>query len=382
MLRVGIVAGEPSGDLLGADLMRAIRARRQDVHFEGVAGPRMIAQGCKTLCPMDRLTVVGLLEALRHVPGLLALRRRLRTHFTSNPPDVFVGIDAPDFNLTLERQLRAVGIPVAHYVSPTVWAWRSYRTRKIGRSANLVLTLFPFESAFLADRGVAARFTGHPLFDNVPLHVDASGARRTLGLAAGEELVALLPGSRASEARQLAETFLQAALRLREQRPGVRFIVPLVSAPVAEIVTQALRRVGSEEVFELFEGRSHEVLAAADVVLTASGTATLEAMLFKRPMVVAYRLSALGHALVKTMLRIPHVSLPNLLAERELVPEFLQDRVTPENLAGALLRWLEDSAATATLVAEFTALHRRLSGRAAGECAAEAVLSLVQRRAV
>ncbi|ROR32227.1 lipid-A-disaccharide synthase [Inmirania thermothiophila] len=378
-MRIGIVAGEASGDLLAAGLMRALAERLPGVRFEGVAGPLMREAGCEALADAEELGLIGLAEVVRHLPRLLRLRRRLARHFLARPPALFIGVDAPDFNLGLEARLRAAGIPTVHYVSPTVWAWRRGRVRRIAAAVDLMLTLFPFEARFYEAHGVSVRFVGHPLADRVPLVPDRLAARRRLGLAAEGELVALLPGSRPSEVRSLAGPFLDALRWCAARRPGLRAAVPLASAATRALFEEARRLRGAGLALTLVEGRSREVMEAADVVLTASGTATLEALLLKRPMVVAYRLSRASYWLVRRLMEVPHFSLPNLLAGRALVPELAQEAVTGERLGRALLAYLEDPEAGARLQETFAEIHYALRC-GADERAAEAVASLLAAR--
>lgn len=377
-LRVAIVAGETSGDLLGAGLMRAIRAQHADVQFEGIAGPEMAAEGCEAYYPAERLALLGLVEVLGHLPEVLKIRRDLARRLRDSPPDVFVGIDAPDFNLPLEARLRKAGIRTVHYVSPTVWAWRSYRVHKVARAVDLMLTVFPFETDFYRAHHVPVRFVGHPLADLVPLVSDRLEARRKLGLAASAQIVALLPGSRSSELRYLGERFLATARWCHRQRPGLRFVAPMASPRTRALFEGFLR---NDEVLPLtlVDGRSREVMEAADVVLTASGTATLEAMLLKRPMVVAYRMAFVTQWLMRRLLKVPHFSLPNLLAGREIVKEFFQDEVTPERLGPAVLSFLDDPASAHALQEVFAEIHYALRKNANRE-AASAVLELAQRQ--
>ncbi len=377
-LRIGIVAGEVSGDLIGEGLIDAIRKRVPGAEFEGIAGPRMAARGCKALYPMERLSVMGLVEVLGRYRELRAARARIAEHFIADPPDVFVGIDAPDFNLGLETRLRAAGVPTVHYVSPTVWAWRRGRLSTIARAVDLMLTLFPFEEDFYREHHVAVRYVGHHLADAIPEHSDARAARAALGLPEEGELVALLPGSRESELGRLADLFVEAAHWCAERRPGLRFAAPFASAATRARFEAALaRRPGLK--CHLFDGRSREVMAAADAVLLASGTAALEAMLLKRPMVVAYRLAPLSYWLIQRMMYIDRYSLPNLLAGETLVPELVQDAATPPALGAAVLDLLASPDRVRQLQARFTALHRTLR-RDANERAAEAVLELVAAR--
>jgi lipid-A-disaccharide synthase len=375
MLRIGLVAGEASGDLLGAGLMRAIRARRPDAVFEGVPGPRMAAEGCAALYPMERLSVMGIAEVFGRLRELHRMRASLARHFISHPPAVFVGIDAPEFNLGLEARLKAHGVRTVHYVSPQVWAWRRRRVHKIARSADLMLTLFPFEAPLFVEQGMAVSFVGHPLADQIPLEVSTAEARLTLGLPREARVIALLPGSRKSEVGRLADAFLGAARWCLERRPDLHFVVPLVNGKIRRLFESFLPRFPGLPI-DLFDGQSRTVIAAADVVLLASGTATLEAMLIKRPMVVAYRLSASSYWLARKMVYIERYAMPNLLAGEALVPEFIQDAVRPETLGPALLAYLDQPEKVAHLRSRFSALHTLLR-RQADDRAAEAVLGLI-----
>ncbi len=376
-LRVGLIAGEASGDQLGAGLIRAIAARRPDAEFAGVGGRGMAAAGQELWWPAETLSVMGLAEVIRHLPGLLRLRRRLRDRFLAWRPDVIVGIDSPEFNLGLERMLRRRGVPTAHYVSPSIWAWRPRRLKNIRRSADAVLCLFPFETAAYLGAGVRADFVGHPLADRLPMRPDRASARRELGLGADETVVALLPGSRTSELRYLGEDFAGAARWLSARRPELRFIAPMASETLAGQFAAQLESCAPGVTVRLVRGGSHTVMAAADVALLASGTAALEACLIKRPMVVAYRVAPLTRWLLQAfrMLNIDRFALPNLLAGRDLVPEILQDRVNPEALGTAVLHWLDDAGAREALTQEFEGIHERLR-QGADERAARAVLSL------
>ncbi|MEQ6342639.1 MAG: lipid-A-disaccharide synthase [Gammaproteobacteria bacterium] len=376
MIRIGIVAGEASGDLLGAGLIRAIKARFPDAVIEGIAGPAMIAQGATALYPLERLSVMGIVEVLGRFRELHAMRASLLRHFLENPPDVFVGIDAPDFTLGLERKLKDAGIPTVHYVSPSVWAWRQWRIRKIARSTDLMLTLLPFEARFYEEHHVPVRFVGHPLAEMIPPLADPQAARAALGLPSRGEIVALLPGSRMSEINFLAAIFIQAAVWCVRQRPGLQFVIPLATPATRERFTEILNSVAPDLPVTVFEGRSREVMAAADVVLLASGTATLEAMLLKRPMVMAYRLAPLTYWLAKRLVKIPYFSLPNLLAAKPLVPEFIQDAATPENLGHAILDYLIHPASAVALQETFAGIHASLR-QGADQQAADAVLSLI-----
>ncbi|MFP5505622.1 MAG: lipid-A-disaccharide synthase [Gammaproteobacteria bacterium] len=377
-LRIGIVVGEMSGDLLGAGLIRALRERYPDAVIEGIGGTQMIDAGCRSLFPMEELSVMGLFEVLAHLPRLLRIRKSVVAHFLADPPDVFVGIDAPDFNLGVERRLKAAGIPTVHYVSPSVWAWRKGRVKTIARSVDRMLTLFPFEADFYRDHAVPVSFVGHPLADMIPERVDPLTARAALHLPADAPLVALLPGSRAGEVARLADTFIATVHWCAHHRPGVHFAVPLANATTREIFVTALGRHVGDLPVHLIDGNAREVMAASDAVLLASGTATLEALLLKRPMVVAYRLARLTYWLAKRLVKLPWFALPNLLAGRALVPEFLQDDATPEALGSALLRCLDDTATRQELIGAFDAIHAQLR-RDADRSAAAAVLEVAGR---
>lgn len=374
-MRLGVVAGEVSGDLLGAGLIRALRRRVPDLTVEGIGGPRMCAEGCRSLYPMERLSVMGLAEVVGHLPGLYRIRRGLIRHFSEHPPDVFLGIDAPDFNITLERILRRRGVRTAHYVSPTVWAWRRYRIRKIKRAVDRMLVLFPFEAGFYRAHGVPVTCVGHPLADLIGFDVDRAGARARLGLSAAQETVALLPGSRVAEVKALAGPFIDAARRCASRHPELGFIAPMANGAVRRAFELALAAEAEAPPVTLIDGSAREAMAAADVVLAAGGTAVLEAMLLQRPVVMAYRVAPLSYQLARHLVKIRVFSLPNLLAGEPLIPEFIQEQVTGDNLAGAVLQLLHEPAHRVRLQAEFARLHRELR-RDADRQAAEAIQDL------
>ena len=374
-LRIGLVANEPSGDLLGAALAAEIRALAPEARLVGVAGPRMLAAGCESLFPMERLSVMGLTEVLGHLPELLRLRRQLVRHFLADPPAVLVGIDAPDFNLGLERRLREAGIPTAHLVSPTVWAWRPGRVKGIRRAMDLMLCVFPFEEPFLRQHGVPARFVGHPLADQIPLAVDRVAARTALGLDGERPVIALLPGSRAGEMTRLAAPFIETAVLCRRARPELQFATPLVNGRLRGIFESELRRLAPDLPVLLVDGRSRDVIAAADCVLTASGTATLECLLLKRPMAVGYRVNPVTYRLARWLVKVPYAAMANLLAGRELAPEFLQGRCRAELMAPVLLDFLDNPEGVAEIQSEYARIHAGMRHNAARE-AARAVLSL------
>lgn len=369
-LRIALVAGEASGDILGAGLMRALKAQHPSVEFIGVGGPLMQAEGLTSWFPMERLSVMGLVEVLGRLRELLKRRKKLIADLIAEKPDVFIGIDAPDFTLNIELKLRQAGIKTVHYVSPSVWAWRQKRVLKIREGCDLMLTLFPFEAKFYEEKGVPVRFVGHSLADAIPLEADRAAARAQLGLPDGP-LVALMPGSRGGEVGRLGGLFLDAAERLRALRPGVRFVMPCAS-PERRVQLEELL-AGRDLPLTLLDGRSHQALAACDAVLIASGTATLEALLYKRPMVVAYRLAPLTFWILKRMVKSPYISLPNLLAQRLLVPELLQDDATAEALAQTLSPLIGDGEEQTR---GFDEIHRTLR-RDASNQAAKAVLNLI-----
>lgn len=370
-LTVALVAGEASGDILGSGLMQALRAQHPDVQFIGVGGPRMEAQGLSSYFPQERLAVMGLVEVLGRLPELLARRKRLLKTLLDVRPDVFIGIDAPDFNLDLALRLRRAGIRTVHYVSPSVWAWRQKRVFKIREACDLMLTLFPFEAKFYDAHQVTVRFVGHPLADIIPLESDRAAAREALNLPQEGLIVALMPGSRGGEVGRLGELFISAADRLRSMRPGIRFVVPCASPERRSQLERML--VGRDLPLTLVDGRSHDALAACNAVLIASGTATLEALLYKRPMVVAYSVAPLTFRILKRMVKSPYVALPNLLAQRLLVPELLQDAATPEAMAQMLSPLLDNGEVQTE---GFDAIHRTLRCDASSQ-AARAVLELV-----
>ncbi|TDV62521.1 lipid-A-disaccharide synthase [Pseudomonas sp. LP_7_YM] len=372
VLRIALVAGEASGDILGSGLMRAIKARHPDVQFIGVGGPLMEAEGMTSFFPMERLSVMGLVEVLGRLKELLARRKLLIQTLIEEKPDVFIGIDAPDFTLHIELKLRQSGIKTVHYVSPSVWAWRQKRVLKIREGCDLMLTLLPFEARFYEEKGVPVRFVGHPLADTIALQADRQSARAELGLGDGP-VIALMPGSRGGEVDRLGALFFDTAQRLLAQRPDLRFVLPCASPQRRLQIEQLLQ--GRDLPLTLLDGRSHVALAACNAVLIASGTATLEALLYKRPMVVAYRLAPLTYWILKRMVKSPYVSLPNLLAQRLLVPELLQDAATADALAQTLLPLLDNGAEQ---TAGFDAIHRTLR-RDASNQAADAVLSLIGR---
>ncbi len=381
-LRVGLVAGEASGDTLGAGLIEALRQLEPGAQFFGVAGPKMRAAGCEVWEPAESLAIIGLFEVLRELPRLLRLFARLRRSFIAARPDVFVGIDAPDTNLRLARTFHAAGMPTVQYVSPQVWAWRQGRVKSIHESVDLVLCLLPFEKSFYDREGVAAEFVGHPLADAIPLIVDRAAARDRLSLPAQGEIIALLPGSRRGEVTRLAADFAATAAWLHQRRPALRFVAPMANSATREIFSRVLKRIAPQVEVQLIDGQAQTALIAANAALVASGTASLEAALCKRPMVVVYRLGALtAWALTRLKLvKSKFFAQPNLLADRRVVGEYFQEQVDPEALGAELLMWLEDAGRRAGLEQEFVKLHTDLK-RDASARAAQAIVGLLQRRA-
>lgn len=357
--RLAMVAGEASGDLLASLLLQGLHARWPGLAAGGIGGPKMQGQGFEAWWPSHKLSVFGYVDALRHLPELLSIRRALRQRVLAERPDVFVGVDAPDFNFALETALRQQGLKTVHFVCPSIWAWRGERVRKLAAAADHVLCLFPFEPALLAEHGVNATFVGHPLADLIPLAPPRAAARAALGLEDEDTVVAVLPGSRRSEITHIAPAFLQAALRLQRERPTLRFVLP-VAPGLRPMVEAVLASEAPGLRIQLLDGRSHEALAACDLTLIASGTATLEAALFKRPMVVAYRLHRFNHWLMQGKAYLPWFSLPNILLRDFAVPELIQDAATPDAIATQALAWLDDGPRRDALHARFTELHLSL----------------------
>jgi lipid-A-disaccharide synthase len=375
--RIVLVAGEQSGDNLGAKLIEALRERLPDAQFAGIAGPKMEAAGCEVWERADSLAVIGLFEILPHLRRLLAIRRDLIARVLADPPDVYVGVDAKEFNLRVAIALKRHGIRTVQYVSPQVWAWRQGRVKTIGAAVDVVLCLLPFEVPFYAEHHVDARFVGHPLADQIPIEIDQAAARAALNLERDAEYLALLPGSRQSEVQRLADEFVRTVIWLREHRPQLRYVAALANARARELFVQALERHGLRTAVTLVDGQSATVLAASDVVLLASGTATLEAMLCKRPMVVAYRLGSLTSFLLRhlKLFKAPYFAQPNLLAGRQVVPEYFNEDVRADVLGPAVVAQFE-RADRAELLATFTAVHRELK-RDASARAADAIVQLI-----
>ena len=381
-LRIGIVAGEVSGDTLGAGLIRELKSRFPQAEFVGICGPQMEAEGGRSLFPMERLSVMGLVEVLGRLRELFGIRDVLVQKFAEDRIDLFIGIDAPDFNLRLDHLLKPKGIPTVHYVSPSVWAWRQGRVEGIREAVDLVLCLLPFEKKFYDEHAVQAEFVGHPLADSLPLAHDTQAARRQLDLDIGAEYIALLPGSRGGEVSRIAGPLFEAAKLIRQKRPQARFIIPAINAARRADIEAHLAAAGLDaQVFDssLGAGVGRLVMGAADAVVLASGTATLEAMLLKKPMVVAYRVHWLTYLVARLLVKSRFVTLPNLLADEELVPELIQHAATPQRIAAETLRWLEDRIYREDRLRHFTGLHESLRQNADMK-AAEAIARLLQSR--
>lgn len=378
MIRIGIVANEASGDILGAGLIEALREHHPDLIAEGIAGDRMLQAGCVSLFPMEKFAVMGLAEIAAKIPELLRIRRQLVRHFLANPPDVFIGLDAPDFNLALERKLKQAGIPTVHYTSPSIWAWRPKRIVKIAQSVNLMLTLFPFEAPLYEAQHIPVRYVGHPLADQIPLMApEKQAARQQLGLSQEGTIIALLPGSRSSELAYIAKIFIDTAVWCLMQRPQLVFIAPMVNAKRRAQFEAILKQTAPHLPVHVVDGQSQLAMSAADVVLSASGTATLETALLKRPLVVAHRVAPLSYWIAKRLVTVQHVALPNILAGKACVPEFIQDAAVPEHIGAAIFQWLDQPALTQALQVEYQKIHEQLRCQASQQAAAS-ILELTQ----
>lgn len=375
VVRIAIVAGEPSGDQLAGHLIAALKARLPNAVFFGIGGPTMQAQGFDAWWPMEKLAVMGYVDALKHFREIYGIRRQLKKRLLDNRPDIFIGVDAPDFNLGLETQLKAAGVRTIHYVSPSIWAWRGGRIKKIGRAVNRVLALFPMEPPLYQKEGIPVTYVGHPLADAIPLSTDRHAVREKLAMPRNLPVFALLPGSRKGELALMATTFVQTAKLIRERfLPDAQFVVPLTTRETRLMFETAIYEQQAGDVpFRLLFGHAQDALGAADVSLVASGTATLEAALIKRPMVITYKIARLSHWIGKRLVYLPYVGLPNVLAGRFVVPEILQDDATPEKLAEALVQLYEDKENAKAVDAVFTEIHLTLRQNTA-EKAANAVI--------
>lgn len=378
---IALVAGEASGDILGADLIRALKEHYPQVAFCGIGGPKMIAEGMQSFYPMERLSVMGFVEPLKRLPELLRMRADLKRRFSEQPPLVFIGIDSPDFVLNIEAHLKQQNIPTVHYVSPSVWAWRKGRIHKIGRAIDLMLTLFPFEVDIYQQHHIPVTCVGHPLADQIPMASDARVAKQHLHLEDHTRYLALLPGSRRGEVSQLLPLFLQAFALLRAEDSSLRALLPVAAEHLRPLIDAQLAQIDAVDrsAITLLEGQAQEAMMASHAVLLSSGTATLEAMLLRRPMVVAYKMGGLSYALLSRLVKTPYISLPNLLAKRELIPEFIQDAATPSAIAAALAPLLHAGQAREDTVAIFASLHDLLR-RNAGVTAANAIVAMLEAR--
>lgn len=366
MIDLGLVAGEASGDLLGAHFVSALKQTHPKLSAAGIAGPRLIQAGVKAIYPSEKLAVNGYVEVLRHLPALLWIRSRITRHFLRERPRVFVGIDAPDFNFTLEARLKQAGIPTVHFVSPSLWAWRPERIHRIKQAVSHMLVVFPFEEKIYRDAGIPVTYVGHPLADVIPLEPDVAAARAALALTAGP-VIALLPGSRLSEVTRHAQLMLDAAVLILQRHSGAQFVLPAASEAAAQLIRHAAQ--GRDLPLHILNGQSHTALAACDVALVASGTATLEAALFKKPMVITYRVPTLTAYLMRKKALLPWIGLPNILARDFVVPERVQEAATPQNLAADALAWLDDAPRRQALAETFHAMHVSLRQNASARIA-------------
>ena len=379
VVRIAIVAGEASGDLLASHLIEALRARLPNAQFFGIGGPKMVARGFDSWFPLESLAVRGYIEVLKHYREISGIRSELKRRLLANPPDVFIGVDAPDFNLALEKSLKRRGIATVHYVGPSIWAWRGKRIHKIGAAVSRILALFPFEPALYEKQGIPVTYVGHPLADMLPVDDGRNEARQLLGLADQQAVFALLPGSRQSELQYMAETFIETARAIHKRLPDALFLVPLATRETRLLFETALYRCSARELpIRMLFGHAHDAMKASDAVLVASGTATLEAALLKRPMAIAYKMASFSYRLMRRMGYLPYVGLPNILAGKFVVPEFIQDDATPENMAQALLNFYSDKRTCALIADEFLDSHLQLKQNTAEKAARAVIDSLPQ----
>jgi len=376
MLRIGIVVGETSGDLLGAELIKEMKEKYSDIEVVGIGGRHLMENGCQSLFNMERLSVMGIFEILARLIELLGIRKKLTKYFIDNPPDVFIGIDAPEFNLTLEEKLRSKGIKTVHYVSPSVWAWRGYRIKKISRAVDLMLVLFPFELAYYGKNNIKAKFVGHPLANQLNKTPDKNDARDVLGLPRDKTIIALMPGSRKSELNQHSLIFLQTSVRCHVCHENLHFVTNMVDEQTSDMFRKVIKETCPDLPISIFTDDSRRVMQASDLLLLASGTITLEAMLLKKPMVVAYRLSWFSYQIARRLIHIPYAALPNLLADKLLVPECLQYDCTPEKLSAELLTLLNNESAVEKLMSEFDVIHQGMVQQK-NHSAVDEVISLI-----
>ena len=378
-MRIAMVAGEASGDLLASHLIEALKARLPNAEFFGIGGPKMAGRGFDAWYPLESLAVRGYVEVLKHYREISGIRSELKRRLLADPPDVFIGVDAPDFNLALEKSLKRRGIAAVHYVGPSIWAWRGKRIHKIGAAVSRILALFPFEPALYEKQGIPVTYVGHPLADMLPVDDGRSEARQLLGLSDQQPVFALLPGSRQSELQYMAETFIETARAIHERLPEALFLVPLATRETRLLFETALYRCNARELpIRMLFGHAHDAMKASDAVLVASGTATLEAALLKRPMAIAYKMASFSYRLMRRMGYLPYVGLPNILAGKFVVPEFIQDDATPENMAQALLNFYADKRTCALIAEEFREIHLQLKQNTAEKAATAVINSLPQ----
>ena len=379
VVRIAMVAGEASGDLLASHLIEALKARLPNAEFFGIGGPKMAGRGFDAWYPLESLAVRGYVEVLKHYREISGIRSELKRRLLADPPDVFIGVDAPDFNLGLEKSLKRRGIAAVHYVGPSIWAWRGKRIHKIGAAVSRILALFPFEPALYEKQGIPVTYVGHPLADMLPVDDGRSEARQLLGLTDQQPVFALLPGSRQSELQYMAETFIETARAIHERLPEALFLVPLATRETRLLFETALYRCNARELpIRMLFGHAHDAMKASDAVLVASGTATLEAALLKRPMAIAYKMASFSYRLMRRMGYLPYVGLPNILAGKFVVPEFIQDDATPENMAQALLNFYADKRTCALIAEEFREIHLQLKQNTAEKAATAVINSLPQ----
>lgn len=372
MIRIGIVAGEKSGDLIAADLIRVLKQKNPEIQFEGIAGPEMIAAGCRAIYESEKLAVMGLTEVLKRLPELLSIRKKVAQYFIDNPPDVFIGVDAPDFNLALERKLKKNKIKTVHYVSPSVWAWRQYRVKKIAKSVDKMLTLFPFEAKFYQQHNVPVKYVGHPMADQIPFECDTQAARESMLVPQDKRVIGLLPGSRFSEVKQLLDLMLDTASYVSQQESKLFFIIPAATPALKKYIEECItQRENNNISIKILDGNARNVMQSADILLLASGTAALEAMLFKKPMIVTYKVSPLSYWLIKKLASVEKVSLPNHFDEEDPVPEYLQDDAVVEKLGPALLELLRNKDKQDAICRNFLKYHQQLKLNASEQAANE-----------
>lgn len=379
MKTIGIVAYEVSADRLGEGLVKALKQRIPDVEFVGITGPRMEAEGCRSIFPAERMAVMGLVEVIRHLPMLFKTRRTLYKHFVKTQPDLFIGIDAPDFNLGLETRLKQQGIPTVHYVCPTFWAWRSGRVKGLKKAADLVLSIFPFEIDFLKNSEVNCKYVGHPLAEQIPEVIDQAAALTALGMRHDTETIAILPGSRTSEVSRLAGPFLSTAKILAQKRPNIQFVLPCSKPSLRPMIDNAVIEFAGGINCKVLDGDSYLAMSAADIVLTASGTATMEIMMHKKPMVVGYKVSRLSAMIFRRMIKVPFVAMSNLLVGKMLAPELLQEQCRPDLLVEAIEGLLGDTERRTAIQSEYLGIHNKLRQDSAN-LAADAVVELLNNQ--